>query len=465
MCSLHRSILLSAILSLFTLQVSFAQNADSVFRVDSVHINGNRKTKTTIILRELSFRVGDTIQNWSYHREQSRRQLINLFLFNEISISRTDNIVHVDVTERWYFWPIPELDYADRNFNQWWLTKDLNRLIYGVNLSVYNMRGRNETMVLSLIAGYTRMAAFGYKIPYFNKKQTWGLQLSAHYSSNKEVWYKTENDKVQFFRDLDRDLIKRRNAEIVFTHRRKIFTYHNFYAGYRQTSVADTVASYEVNQRYLLYNQNTQREQYLGYQFVYDRRDFKGFPLNGHLLKVNAELSNYDFSSHDFQTLTLKLAYSKYLRVKGNLFGSMHVTGRYYDNHYPQYSRAQALGYGKDYIRGYELFVIDGSHFVLGKAELKYRFLNRKYRFLPKMRNYEQLPVSLFVSTFSDMGYVLNMLEENEANSSNRLPNSWQKGAGAGLNIVMFYDYCARIEYAFDKYMNSRFYLSFVAAM
>jgi hypothetical protein len=102
---------------------------------------------------------------------------------------------------------------------------------------------------------------------------------------------------------------------------------------------------------------------------------------------------------------------------------------------------------------------------VLGKAELKYRFLNRKYRFLPKMRNYEQLPVSLFVSTFSDVGYVLNMLEENEANSSNRLPNSWQKGAGAGLNIVMFYDYCARIEYAFDKYMNSRFYLSFVAAM
>ncbi len=460
-----RIIFLIASFHFFFLQTSFAQTVDSSFRVDSIHVQGNRKTKTAIILRELSFASGDTIQNWAYHSEQSRRQLINLFLFNEIKLSRDGNTVHIDVTERWYIWPIPELDYADRNFNQWWLSKDPRRLIYGINLEWYNMRGRNETMVLSLISGYTRMAAFSYRIPYFNKKQSWGVQMSAHYSSNKEVWYKTENDKVQFFRDNDRDLIKRRNAEVIFTHRKKIFTYHHFFAGYRQTSIADTVATYEVNQNYLLYNQNSQREQYLGYQFVYDKRDFKGFPLQGTLVKLNIEGSNYDFTAHDFQTLMLKASVSKYVKLAQNLFGSANITARYYSNTYPQYSRIQALGYGKDYIRGYELFVIDGNHFGLGKAELKYRFLNRKFSFLPGVRNYGILPVSLFISSFFDYAYVNNNTESKTLVNSNHLPNSWQHGGGCGLNIVMFYDYCARIEYSFDKQLNNRFYLSFVAAM
>ncbi|MBL7837735.1 MAG: hypothetical protein JNM67_09475, partial [Bacteroidetes bacterium] len=101
-----------------------AQTLDSVFKVEKIDIIGNRRTKSSIILRELTFAEGDTILNWNYHAEQSRKQLINLFLFNEIKLSHDSGIVKVIVTERWYLWPIPILDYADRNFNQWWLTKD-----------------------------------------------------------------------------------------------------------------------------------------------------------------------------------------------------------------------------------------------------------------------------------------------------------------------------------------------------
>lgn len=461
---LSKTILVVSLLY-FSQQTLFAQNNDSTFRVDSIVVKGNKKTRTFIILRELSFRMGDTIQNWSYHKEQSRKQLINLFLFNEISINKIASVVYIDVTERWYFWPSPELDYADRNFNQWWLSKDPKRLIYGLNLEWFNVRGRNETMVLGLIAGYTRMAALSYKIPYFNKKQTWGLFASVHYSTNKEVWFKTENDKVQFFRDNDKDLIKRKNAELIITHRKRIFNYHHFSMGYRQTEIDDTVSDYDVNQRYLLYNQTIQREQYIGYQFVFDRRDFKGFPLNGHLLKIHGEASNYYFNIKDFQTLMLKLSYSKYFKIRERLFASFNVSGRYYSNQYPQYSRVQALGYGREYIRGYELYVIDGSHFGLAKAELKYRFLNKKYKFFPKVKNYEVLPISLFVSTFYDAGYVVNKDKQGDDMNNNVLTNSLQKGYGAGLNIVAFYDYCARIEYAFDSFGKSRFYLSFVAAM
>ncbi|MEZ4803979.1 MAG: BamA/TamA family outer membrane protein [Bacteroidia bacterium] len=458
-------LLYSFFFSFFIHSVINGQALDSVFRVDSIYISGNNKTKTKIILREISFKLGDTIHNWSYHKEQSRKQLINLYIFNEVSVEKDGGLVTIHVTERWYIWPIPQLDYADRNFNQWWLSKDFNRLIYGVNLEWYNIRGRNETMTLRLLSGYTKMAAIKYKIPYFNKKQTWGLQVDAHYSTNREVWYKTEEDKVQFFRDNDKILLTRKNAELTLTHRKKIFSYHNIFSGIRQTNIADTVATYEVNRRYLLNNQNSQTELYLGYHYIYDRRDFKGFPLKGNLLKLNIELSQFNLPSKNLHTLSLKGSYSKYFPIFRKLYGSFHGTLRYYSNDYPPYSKIQALGYGKDYIRGYELNVIDGNNFALGKAEIKYQILDKKYKFLPKLRNYEVLPISVYLSSFYDLGYVQNAYEKTTLYSNNILPNSLQRGGGVGINFVMFYDYCTRIEYAADKFLNRRFYISFVASM
>lgn len=442
-----------------------AQTLDSVFKVEKIDIIGNRRTKSSIILRELTFAEGDTILNWKYHAEQSRKQLINLFLFNEIRLSHDSGIVKVIVTERWYLWPIPILDYADRNFNQWWLTKDPKRLIYGVDLAWYNIRGRNETMVLNLVMGYTKSVGLSYKIPFFNQKKTWGVQLKALANTNREVWYDTKEDKVQFFNDQDRELIRREMGELIFTHRKKFFSYHNFYTGYRRYRVSDTVVSDNVNRAYLLYGRTQQKEFYLGYQYVFDKRDYKGYPLSGHLLKVNGEFSNFFLPVEDFTTLLFKAGYSRYFPIKGRFYGAVHGTARWYSNNYPQYTHIQALGYGKDYIRGYELSVIDGSHFGLGKAELKYRFLSKTYKFLEQVRNYETAPFSLYLTAFFDAGYAINFNHKNSVMTTNTLPNSLQNGGGIGLNVVMFYDYCMRVEYSADRYFNRRFYLSFVASM
>ena len=450
-------------------QANFAQNlADSFFTVDTIIITGNKRTKANIITRELTFRQGDTIRNWEYHREQSRKQLINLFLFNEIRIDREGNVVVVRVTERWYLWPYPELDYADRNLSQWLLTRDPKRLIYGLRLEWYNIRGRNETMQLDFITGYTRMINFGYKVPYFNKRQTWGAQIFATYSSNKEVWYKTEDDKVQFFRDRDRDLIQRRGLELAVTHRKKIFSYHQFYSGFLIISIRDTIRKNEVNPGFLFGNALAQRENYIGYNFIHDRRDFKGFPLHGYLVKSGLEAAKLIGGVSTVNTIAFKTSLSRYFRLAGPLFGSFNVTGRYYSLKNPPYNKVRALGYGKDYIRGYELKVIDGSDFFLGKVETKYRFLNRTYPFMKRVKNYEVLPLALYLSAYFDAGFVNYDVQNSVSRIDsvvNKLPNSWQYGFGAGLNIVMFYDYCFRAEYSFDKFLNNRMYFSFVASM
>jgi outer membrane protein assembly factor BamA len=458
---------LGCIIGLLTFVLnSSAQSVDTSFVVKEIKISNLSKTKPEIVFRELTFKVGDTISNWQYQKDQSRRQLINLFLFNEVSIYRDSNIVIVHVVERWYLWPIPTLDYADRNFNQWWLTKDPKRLIYGVKLSWYNIRGRNETFVLDLIMGYTRSLGISYKIPNLNKKMTWGLQVMSKINSNREVWFATKNDKVAFFTDNDKTLIKRSQFEVKLTNRKNFFTYHNFYSGYRGVSVSDTVLTKDVNANYLLLGHTHQQEIYAGYQLVYDRRDFKGFPLKGHLLKLQIESSSFIYkSSSELNTLALKFAYSNYFPMSKKLYGSFFVGSRYYTNKYPQYTNIQALGYGKDYIRGYELKVIDGNSFVLGKLEFKYKFLNKTYFFVRKFKNYEKLPIAMYLTAFADGGTVNNNPEKSVTNSGNVLPNTLLYGTGIGYNLVMFYDYCMRLEYTADRNFNRRFYLSFVASM
>lgn len=456
------------ILTLFFIGLSFgaySQTNDSSFSVKQINIQGNKKTKDFIILRELTFKAGDKVQNWNEQMEQSRKQLINLFLFNEILITKNDSgMVTIHVTERWYFWPIPMVQLGDRNFNQWWLTKDPARLIYGIQLRMFNLRGRNETMLVDFKTGYTQLFNISYKVPYFNKRNTWGVQLSFGISANREVWYKTENDKVQFFRDNDLFLINRRNVELNFTHRKKFFHYHQVYGGYRYTGIKDTIYSNEVNSNFLYKaGRNFQEEYYIGYQFTYDRRDFKGYPTKGEYLKASIEGPYFIEKNTGVFPVRIKVTAAKYMQIHKNLFAAIGGTARLFEIDKLPYNRTQALGYGKDFIRGYELNVIDGRHFLLGKSELKFRLINRKYDFMKKVRNYEKLPLALFLTTYYDAGYVWN--SDEAVKLTNKMPDSYQYGTGVGLNLVMFYDYCMRMEYSINKYQQHRLYVQFVASI
>ncbi len=447
-----------------TLKLVALDNDSTAFTIRKIEIQGNKKTKAFIILRELSFKVNDTIHNWNFHKEQSRKQLINLFLFNEIVIDKNEqNEVVIHVTERWYIWPVPVVQIADRNLNQWLLSRDPARLIYGVQMQWYNIRGRNETMILDFKTGYTQLFNLSYRMPYFNKKSTWGLQLTTTISANRELWYKTENNKVQFFRDNSLFLINRKGVELIFTHRKKIFNYHQIYGGFRQTIVKDTVNSSSVNKEYLFQGKSHQDEVYIGYSYTRDKRDMKGYPTKGHYLKASIEGPYFLFKKLLSFPCNIKFNAAKYFDIGHNWFASLGGTLRYFEINNLPYNRTQALGYGRDFIRGYELYVIDGNHFALCKSELKYRLINKKYKLFKGVPNYEELPLALYATSYCDAGYVWNYNAKTTINNS--MPNSYQYGAGAGLNLVLFYDYCVRTEYSFNKYGQHRMFVQFVASI
>jgi outer membrane protein assembly factor BamA len=463
---MHRVKTVVVITFLFTSFSIFAHTNDSAFfAVKSIHIQGNKKTKDFIILRELTFKVGDTLQSVTEHLVQSRKQLINLFLFNSVELTAQDSIVQVKLIERWYYWPFPILDYADRNFNQWWLSRDFKRLIYGIDFTAYNLGGKNQTLKINALGGYTKLIGFSYRMPYFNRSKTWGLELSSSYKSNREVWYKTMDDKVQFFRDNDLTLIKNWDSEIRFTHRKKIFNYHHIYTGFRYTQVSDTVLTKSVNELFLLNKQNTQREIILGYDFVRDKRDYKGYPLKGHYFKAIANVSRFYGKKTSMNSTMLKLTFSKYFQLSPKFYFSSQINGRFYQMATSPYTRIQALGYNKDYVRGYELNVIDGQNFALFKSEFKYKFFDKIYPLARKLYGYENMPISVYLTTYFDDAFVSNSRDRYELSLNNQLPNKNVYGFGTGLNFVMFYDYVVRTEYSFKKNGNARWFLSFVASM
>jgi outer membrane protein assembly factor BamA len=202
---------------------------DSILVVKSICITGNKKTKEKILIRELPVKVGDQIYHSTLDSmlERCKQQLVNLGLFNVVRVTHTqhegESEINIFVIERWYSWPIPIFQIADRNFNQWWIEKDLQRINYGIELAQFNLRGRNETLRLKIQNGFTRKVEATYTFPWIDRKQRLGLSFKVTYLGNREVWHTTVNNKLDIYRDNDRDMLNRFTTGLILKIRPRFF--------------------------------------------------------------------------------------------------------------------------------------------------------------------------------------------------------------------------------------------------
>ena len=124
-------------------------NAQEIFIISSINIEGNKITKEDVILRVLDFSKEDmlTKENLLLKIKKSEENLQNLQLFNFIKIDfsrqfeKREINIEINVIERWYIWPYPILEVSERNFNVWWGEfkssnySDFSRVNYGVFLN------------------------------------------------------------------------------------------------------------------------------------------------------------------------------------------------------------------------------------------------------------------------------------------------------------------------------------------
>ena len=431
------------------------------FGVSGILVEGNRRTKERIILRELTFRQGDTLTaDELYERlARSSENLLNLGLFNTATLLPTylgphEVFITITLNERWFWWPTPIVRFADPNFNTWWLTKDLSRLNIGAWFFRYNMRGRNETLFAKVQLGYSKEFGLNYRVPFVDKRQRWGFEVGGAYGEqdeitigtvgNKRVLLKTPKDNIYHYWKAGAKVILRRGHDVR----------HYLGASWTNATVRDTVV--RRNPEYLTSGMQEMAYLSLNYALVLDQRDSRSFPLSGSYAKLLLDHNGIGPEQPDVTSLRAVVQRSWKRGQRWSFGGSLNgkVSAGSEDHYYLQ----EGLGYD-EHLRGYEYYIIDGQHYFLGKANIFFALLKpRTFQadFIP-FRAFRTLYLAVYLNAFSDQGYVWD--ERNGA--LNPLANHWQQSYGLGLDIVTSYDQVLRLEYAVNGLSETGLYLHF----
>ncbi|MGC1240960.1 MAG: BamA/TamA family outer membrane protein [Chryseosolibacter sp.] len=422
--------------------------------INRVLIVGNRLTRDQIIVRELSLRPGDLIYSLNLPEilDLDKKKLINTRLFNTVEIktmeleeNKVDLIV--DLNERWYTFPSPIFELSDRNFNDWWqnYNHDFKRVNYGLRLYQFNMRGRNETLRFIAQFGFQRRFELMYRFPYIDKGQKHGLSIDLGFHETKNLAYQTRDHKYEFAESKE-ILRNERRAGITYSYRRSFYQTHSFNVSYRNMHVNDIVI--DSNANYVHGELLKQEYPSVWYQFNSDHRDVMAYPLKGNQfvfyiaqngLGVSEDLNNFETS----------ILYSKYFDLKKGFFLSNNFNAFYSNPNDIPYVNFGVLGQRKQFVRGYELYVVEGPWYLLNKTTFKKLIFNRNYHWADMpARQFRHIPLSIYLKTYADLGYVQNYPYYEARGLNTMLSDKLLLGTGLGLDVVGFYDIVIRFEYS-----------------
>ena len=421
------------------------------FFIRKIEVEGNKKTKSYIILREINFHQNDslTYDELKNKFSESKKNLYNTYLFNEIKCSVFDSTeknisIKIELKERFYTYFIPLAELVDRNFNVWWVDENHNlaRLNVGGTFIQRNIRGRNETFTATAQLGFVNQLSVQYEFPFINKSLNKGLVLYSNIFLNKEVNYTSINNKQIFYRDNNKTVFNKNNFGMIFRYRKKIFTRHSLELNFTNYSAVDTIS--KLNPNFFLKAKTSLNYFLLRYTFEIDHRDVKPYPWNGYYASIWA--SQFQFLNSNLNTMTdFNLLLSKYtsLKKKWSLFNS--IRAKISTPTQQPYAVQRGLGYLNDYVRGYEYYVIDGQRFALFHNDLKWKIFDKMYK--TKIPYLEQFPFQIYMKAIFDAAYVTDKIYYPQ----NNLNNSWQYASGLGVDFVTAYDIRLRCEYMWAK--------------
>jgi outer membrane protein assembly factor BamA len=438
------------------------KNDTASIKVSSIQITGNKRTKGYIIEREMQFKVGDYLKKEDLNAsfKQAQTQIYNTTLFIDVKIDSlvlpdTTLQVNVYVRERWYIFPTPKFSLVDRNYKEWIQTfnADLNRVVYGIDFTHYNFSGRRDQLSITLLNGYARNISFSYSSPYSNSKLTEGFGISASYTQNREIGFKTSiNNKPSVFPILDsgetfRPNFVRDNYQMdgSYSWRRGYFKRTGVSLGLNYLVVNDSITDPKYNPNYFGSSNTKQFYTDINFGVGYANTDKNAYPLNG--LIYNYGISKRGFGlSGGINSTTLFGSFAKYIPHKHNFFSSIKSSGILKIPFDQAYINQRAIGFGSLRLRGLELYIIDG----VAAFTTNYTFSKKLFSFripIPfKIKALPYVPFTFFAKTYADMGYSYIPQQYNT-----RLNNRFLYTGGIGLDILSLYDIVFKIEYSFNQ--------------
>ena len=441
------------------------QAPDSI-TVQHIYIVGNEKTQRNIVIREMDITEGVTYP-WGQFTtlvNQDQNKIYNLQLFTSVTITplfvEEDQVeLLISVKERWYVIPSIIFSLADRNFSEWWINqgRDFSRVNFGLRLDHNNVGGRNEKLKVAGQLGFTQAFDITYSMPSIDKEQLHGLAARFTYLTNKTIAIRSANNKQVFYTNDDEDRLRKTiNSELTYTYRGSFYNFHFLSFGYNRTTIHEDVL--RQNPRYFVHGDRKLRYFYAGYSFKHDKRNHIGYPTDGELLTIG--LNRYGlFTNDDVNETELSILANKYFPINNKFHFVSGLSASAYLSPSQPYTMVRGVGYSPDFIRGYEVYVIDGQQTIVHKNSFRYELLNLAFdisAYMP-LDEFSHLPIRAYLSANFDHGYVndRNRLPENSL-----LTNTYLYGYGLGLDLVTFYDLVLRFEYSINSLGTGDFFIN-----
>jgi outer membrane protein assembly factor BamA len=443
-------------------QISIPGVRDSIFykpdptsnvHIRSIEVEGNRKTKSYIILREILMKQGDSILAGDIYDklEHSRQLVYNTSLFISVTLEPFwleghDIKIKVTVKEKWFIYPIPQFQLVDRNFNDWLNTYDasLDRVVYGMKFVDYNFSGRRDPLRLFLLNGYSRNISISYSAPYSNPSLTEGFTIGSGLTQNREITYKTSyrNKQLQFNNgSFVRNVF---NIGGSYQIRKGYYKKQIFQLSYLHYSVSDSIIS-KYNTEYFSESRSSMGFPDISYVKAYLHLDNINFPLEGKTWSWGISKRGISWKEKN-SFLSLDGTYTTYIPHNKKWYSSIQISGRVKFPFDQPFINQRALGYEGFYLRGMEYYVVDGVAAALAKYTLRKKLFSFSIPFPFHIRQLPEIPFSFYAKAYADAGYCYNRQALNT-----QFNNILLYSGGIGLDILTLYDFSLRIEYSMNQ--------------
>lgn len=411
-------------------------------------------SRESTILRELEFTLGSQYNKISLDSllKNSEKNLLNTALFNFVTLTPKyigdQVIVKIELIERWYIWPYPLFEIADRNINSWLVEKDFSRLNYGMFLVWDNFTGRKDKLKILIRLGHEDKFGIYYKLPALNTKKTLGFDMGISFGQKYELGVASVKDKLVYFRDSSDYARKEFKSFVSFIYRPQIHKSSSIKLEYANTQFSDSLISNYPN--YTINSKKNLSYFSLSLRYISDFRDYIFYPLKGHYFDVEIERKGFGIiQSEGVGFFTIKAKFNLYQQISDRWYYAFGLSTKFSSDDVQPYQLQRGLGYFKDYVRAYELYVLDGKNYGLFKSNLKFELVPRKLHSFNFMRNekFDKLFYAFYINLFADAAYVKDL----NYKQFNTLTNELNFSYGIGFDFVTYYDIVFRMEYSRNK--------------
>lgn len=440
---------------------------DWQYTIRSIQISGNEKTKEEVILREIPFSTGSkmTIPELEKGLAESRINLINtgLFINHQIKLSwekinRSEVGILIVVQERWYLWPEPILQNADRNFNSWLEARDFGQLSYGINLIRENFRGKNERLNLICQEGYDRRYEISWQMPAFRPHGNLGWGFGGGLQQNRRLAVTDEENRLIFIKE-DHTLLRQEYGYVQLNLRPVLRHFQTFRLSVGHYTIDSLLTHKNPFFSPLSALRFTRID--FGWTVKIDHRNHRSYPLQGYYLDMQfRQQALYSSLPGDKTSSSVELNARNYFRLAPRWHHAAGVTVFSSSDQTAPFLFREGLGYGRSFVRGYEYNTIHGPRWILLKETLKFTLLPEKSIGLPFMPHpkFRNGAMALYLNLFTDAGYVFA-----PAAIATPLSNRWLTSGGLGLDVVTYYDKVLRIELTLNDQREAGVFVHFVA--